>query len=300
MSGVFIWEYLSTIWFEWSFISRKRRYRWSIWVYGAMRLATLLNVLDNLLESNIRRTIDCQFWVHSEYITAYAAFVLSSFIMVLKIAAIWNRNKWVLLPSMAAWLTNLAFVIRCIATISAQWDHNIGTCVLDKEAGQMTLDSTLTTISSELFLLFVMLTGLVRERDHCLGRLLFNQGLIWLVVAMFAQVPLLVVLILKLNDLADLMFHSISLLSTTICVTRMYRGLSNYRCTPKSPSNPTIKTPIAFASFYSTDQSVRLPSPTLKRATISFQGLERSETSDSTPREVKFPTISMFRGPEAV
>ena len=26
------WEFLSTIWFEWSFISRKRPYRWSVWV----------------------------------------------------------------------------------------------------------------------------------------------------------------------------------------------------------------------------------------------------------------------------
>lgn len=118
--------------------------------------------------------------------------------------------------SIGAWLINLAFVIRstrihaaihrastlrdyCVPQVSLQyacidpspfslslncrqisalWDNNIGSCVVDKEAGQVTLDSTLTSISSELFLLFVMLAGLVRERDHCLGRLLFNQVVI--------------------------------------------------------------------------------------------------------------------------
>jgi hypothetical protein len=33
----------------------------------------------------------------------------------------------------------------------------------------------MVTFCSEVFLLLVMMIGLVRERDHYLGRLLFNQ-----------------------------------------------------------------------------------------------------------------------------
>jgi hypothetical protein len=90
----------------------------------------------------------------------------------------------------------------------------------------MSRDATLATLCSELILLTFMLTGLVRQRDHYLGRLLFHhvnalfdgfvgcqiadiilrQGVIWLLVAIFAQVPLIVsaliliiMLILMLN-----------------------------------------------------------------------------------------------------
>ena len=39
----------------------------------------------------------------------------------------------------------------------------------------MSRDATLATLSSEMILLIVMLAGLVRQRDHYLGRLLFHH-----------------------------------------------------------------------------------------------------------------------------
>lgn len=39
----------------------------------------------------------------------------------------------------------------------------------------MNRDTTLATLCSEMFLLTFMLVGLVRQRDHYLGRLLFHH-----------------------------------------------------------------------------------------------------------------------------
>ncbi|KAI9509248.1 hypothetical protein F5148DRAFT_778286 [Russula earlei] len=224
LGGLYIWEVVTTLWFEWSFITGRRTYRWSIWVYAAIRLVALSNVLANMIQSEWNMSIDCHVWIYVEYITVYSAFALGTFIMILKIAAIWSKNKWILAASIGAWLMNIAFIIRSIVTTSAKFESSFGTCVL--HGAQTTRDSTLATLTSEMFLLFVMLFGLLRERDHYLGRLLFHQGVIWLIVAIFAQVPLIVLFSLHMDDLANLVFHSSSLVSMTICVTRLYRSLS--------------------------------------------------------------------------
>ena len=39
----------------------------------------------------------------------------------------------------------------------------------------MSRDTTLVSLCSEMFLLAFMLTGLVRQRDHYIGRLLFHH-----------------------------------------------------------------------------------------------------------------------------
>jgi predicted aminopeptidase len=49
----------------------------------------------------------------------------------------------------------------------------LGTCVL--KDGRMNRDATLATLCSEMILLIFMLAGLLRQRDHYLGRLLFHH-----------------------------------------------------------------------------------------------------------------------------
>ena len=55
----------------------------------------------------------------------------------------------------------------------ARYSRALETCVLVD--GRMSRDATLATLSSEMILLIVMLAGLVRQRDHYLGRLLFHH-----------------------------------------------------------------------------------------------------------------------------
>jgi hypothetical protein len=77
------WEFFSTIWFEWGFITGKRPYRWSIWVsrltfdlvlliyfsncnmydtqiYSAIRLATLVNVFADIVRAQVLNPLGCQ------------------------------------------------------------------------------------------------------------------------------------------------------------------------------------------------------------------------------------------------
>ncbi|KAH9973886.1 hypothetical protein BGW80DRAFT_228478 [Lactifluus volemus] len=224
LDGLYIWEYFTSLWFEWSFITGEQRYRWSIWVYAFTRLATLITVFTNIVGYNVRTEINCRVWLGIEFISAYTAFVLGSFLMILRIYAIWGGNKRIVAVSVVAWLINIVFLVRSIVITSSYWDPRASTCVLNNRMSSRA--NATATFCSEFFLLLLMLVGLIYQRDHYLGRLLFNQGLVWLFVATVVEIPPVVFLFLNLNEPWDVMFLHSSLVGMTICVTRMYRGLS--------------------------------------------------------------------------
>ncbi|KAI0252499.1 hypothetical protein BJV78DRAFT_1281618 [Lactifluus subvellereus] len=173
VDGAYLWEYFSTFWFEWGFITRKQSYRWSIWIYAGTRLATLMNVLTNLIGFSLGRAVACQPWIDFEYITAYTAFALGSFLMILRINAIWGGHKWVLVASVGAWLANIVLMIRSLIITPAYWEPALLICAPDD--ARKSLANITSTLCSELFLLLVMIAGLVRQRDHYIGRLLLKQ-----------------------------------------------------------------------------------------------------------------------------
>lgn len=123
-------------------------------------------------------------------------------------AAVWSRNKLMIGACIGAYLTNVSFLIRSKGTshfstraslhlpslsryhpserkyppffrqsslgwqVKGSWADQLGVCVFD---GSESRDNIMVTFFSEVFLLVVTMVGLVRERDHNLGRLLFNQ-----------------------------------------------------------------------------------------------------------------------------
>ncbi|KAN0118622.1 hypothetical protein V8E52_005045 [Russula decolorans] len=59
MSGLYIWEYLTTLHFELDAIRRRRPYRWTIWIYSLTRVNTLVAVILNFIDFDTT-PINCQ------------------------------------------------------------------------------------------------------------------------------------------------------------------------------------------------------------------------------------------------
>ncbi|KAI0278074.1 hypothetical protein BGY98DRAFT_975877 [Russula aff. rugulosa BPL654] len=272
-----------------------------------IRIVTLVNVFANLFQNDLFSSIGCQGWLYFEFITAYLAMLSASFLLILNIAAIWDKNRRILGTCITAWLINLAFVIRCIASTKARHSRVLKSCVL--RDGTPNRDATLAALCSEMILLTFMLTGLVRQRDHYLGRLLFHHGLVWLLVAIFGQVPLLVLLSLNplVQDLGNLVFHSSALLSIAMCVTRLFRSLSmikEYQRRPKSLNlSISAPNPIVYTSFNPNNQTeplTRRPVGELPRLTLSFTPEASDEMGDGPPEKRKHTDMDTFENHHVV
>jgi len=134
--------------------------------------------------------------------------------------------------------------------------------------------------------------------------------LIWLFVAIFAQVPLILLLSSNRPGLGFVALHTSSLFSMAICVTRIYRGLSmvhdcqcTITCMNIGTIGPTGVLPMTFASHHLPDSR---PSSMQTRATEAIATSVKEENrgdedaDEATPLDSKFPTITAPRGHDAV
>jgi hypothetical protein len=248
LDGVFIWEFFTTLYFEWDVIRGRRPYRWTIWIYSLTRVATLLAIILNMIGFNTTTPMHCQVWVTFQFLFSYIAFAAASFLVVLRVIAIWNTEKSIILITMGVWLANVSSLIEGLVRIRSVWSSDATTCtLLNLETNKPAVISTLAT---DVVLLSIMIIGLFRmhlETDSvfALGRVLWKQGLIWLVVATLAAVPPTVFMCLNLNLPLNYMFQAPNMIVLAIAATRMYRLSVEPRVSPRSTPRGTRRTVIS-------------------------------------------------------
>ncbi|KAH9954848.1 hypothetical protein BC827DRAFT_921592 [Russula dissimulans] len=112
VGGLYIWEFFTTLDYEWSVIRGRRPYLWTTWLYSLTRVATLGAVINGMIGLNTSGPINCHLWATSGLIVAYAAIATASLLIVLRVIAIWNRNKIVSVIAMSAWVANVSCLIH--------------------------------------------------------------------------------------------------------------------------------------------------------------------------------------------
>ncbi|KAN0118077.1 hypothetical protein V8E52_005664 [Russula decolorans] len=229
--SLYIWEFFITLDYEWSVFRGHRPYRWSIWIYCITRVATLATVILNLVGLNVTTKINCQLWITSVLTFGYLAFATASLLIVLRIMAIWNKNRVVVAISLGVWMANIAFLIQGIARLRSTWVPAQECCVIhDTESNKPNI---IVTLIADITLLLIMLIGLLRLRRYGvgsfgLGQFLWKQGVVWLLIATFAEVTPVVFISLDLNDPFNLMFQIPAMTIMSIAATRMHRSLANF------------------------------------------------------------------------
>ncbi|KAI0281972.1 hypothetical protein BGY98DRAFT_156449 [Russula aff. rugulosa BPL654] len=234
--GIFIWEFFTTLDYEWNVIRGHEPYRWTIWVYSIARVSTLMAIALNMLGYDDDGRLSCQAWATINVFFAYASFGSASLLIVLRIIAIWNKDTIIVLTAMGLWLANVSFLIYGTAAIRCVWSDENHSCVLlNPQSNKL---NVVVSLVSDTLLLLIMLVGLLRLRFQAtkfgLGRILWNQSLVWLALATVAEVPPTVFMFLNLNEALDLMFQGPNMVIMSIAATRMYRSLINLGTTEVS------------------------------------------------------------------
>ncbi|KAH9988693.1 hypothetical protein BJV77DRAFT_730054 [Russula vinacea] len=230
VDGIFLWEFFTTLNFEWDIIRGHRRYRWTIWVYSLSRLAALATVITNLVLLNLTIPYDCQVSETLALVFAYLALAAASLLLMLRIVAIWKRNAVAVGIAATIWANNCVFFIQGIARLRYERVF-LGGCTARNI--QATKAAITVSFLSDVALLIIMLVGLFRLDSHrpgalATGRFLWNQGVIWLLVATVAGVVPTVFVLLDLNEPLSTIFLFPWIITMTIGASRMYRGLDDF------------------------------------------------------------------------
>ncbi|KAH9984717.1 hypothetical protein BJV77DRAFT_952471, partial [Russula vinacea] len=228
------WEFFTTLDYEWDVIRGNRPYRWTIWVYSVARVATIMAVILNMIGFDTTTPINCQAWVTSEVFFAYLALVTSALLIVLRVLAIWNRQKVIFVIVTAIWLIDIGFLVngKYLLQIRSEWSPEANTCVLPNL--ETTRPNIIASLVTDVLLLVIMLVGLLRARIGAgafgLGRILWKQGLVWLLLATIAELPPSLGRIHNqlLTPSSTQIIQTPSMIVVTIAATRMYRSLINF------------------------------------------------------------------------
>jgi len=238
---------LTTLDYEWDVFQGRRPYRWTIWIYSLTRVSALLAVILNMVGFDTTNPINCQVWVTFEVFFAYTAFAAGALLIVLRIIAIWNMKKIIIAIAMSIWVTDVALLIHGVVRIRSAWSPEANTCALLNL--ESTKPSIFASLSTDIFLLLIMLVGLFNQdlvsgNAFGLGRTLWKQGLVWLLIATAAEVPPTVFMCLNLNVSMNLMYQTPGMIALSIAATRIHRSLMDYAPADVSRDTraPTVST----------------------------------------------------------
>ncbi|KAN0103990.1 hypothetical protein V8E52_011420 [Russula decolorans] len=228
--GVYIWEFFTTLEYEWGVLRGHLPYRWTIWVYSLTRVAALLGVILCLTTMDTTTPINCQLWVVCSVFFFCLSATTSSLLIVLRTIAIWNQNKAVLVLATTIWVTSIALHLQNVARYHSVWIPAHLSCVTVEDPSLL---GFIPTIIFDMVLLLIVLAGLIFMRRHDgvtfgLTRLLWKQGVVWLILGSVADVPPLTLTLLHLNDPLHAMFEIPGVIIMTIAATRMHRSLISF------------------------------------------------------------------------
>ncbi|KAH9068455.1 hypothetical protein EDB83DRAFT_2518798 [Lactarius deliciosus] len=231
LGGVYIWDFVLNLDFEYSIFTGKRRLTWTSPLYLGCRWSTLSLVIVQFLalDSNGSHTIDCQVVIVMIFVFAYSTLLFASALIALRVTALWEYNKIVVAIAFTSWLSNVIIYAYSTAKSRGYWVE--GECVIQHTFHSIT--SVFSTLAIDILLLTLMLVGLLRWniRSGGIFQLMYAQGLAWVLVVALAEIPPAVFVALNLNDpmnMSTQLFQGVGLVIMSIGASRIYRGLVNF------------------------------------------------------------------------
>ncbi|KZV74689.1 hypothetical protein PENSPDRAFT_681650 [Peniophora sp. CONT] len=229
-SGIYIYEFACSIQFDWMLMTRDDSQRSLLgrsvkWILNSRRLYKRSRVrgiawtfaLFTAGESHQFDPAVCGDQWNSPFVCkSVCVFATEKIVLYLKrpfSGVVWNWNKWVTAAFTMAYTAVIALGIRAVILIKAvALDIPLGpACAIS--GVEANLPNIFTTLLVDVAVLILLFVGLRRPnwshaRTHNLWHLLWHQGLLYLTLAIFVEIPLTVFLFLNLNELMSLFFDA--------------------------------------------------------------------------------------------
>ncbi|KAI9507576.1 hypothetical protein F5148DRAFT_1203583 [Russula earlei] len=221
------WEFLTTLDFELEVFTGRRPWKWSFAVYFLARLLALMSIILNFVGFNLTSEFNCNAWLRSTLVSAWFSVAIASFLLVLRGIAIWGRQRILMLVAVSIWSANVIAAVWSSTKARAVWVPEVNTCAVTGTG--VFRWSILVNLIVDLSLLCIMFVGVLHKKNATfLWRMLYLQGIFWILTAISTEVPSVVLPFMNLSDAWNLMFQVPHMVLMVIMSTRLYRDLFQY------------------------------------------------------------------------
>jgi len=226
-NGIYIWEFVTTLDFEWEVFTGRRPWKWSFAVYFVARLLAMVSTILTFIGFNLTTEFNCNVWFRFTLVCSWFSVAIASFLLVLRGVAIWGRDTTVSVIAVTIWLANVAMSFWSSTQGQTMWSPVAHTCIITGTG--IFRWSLLVNLIVDLSLLCIMFIGVLRKKNATyLWQMLYLQGIFWILTAIATEVPSVVLPFMNLNDAWNLMFQVPHMVLMVIMSTRLYRDLFQY------------------------------------------------------------------------
>ncbi|KAJ6487561.1 hypothetical protein DFH09DRAFT_1209995 [Mycena vulgaris] len=222
--GLYIWEWFISLGFDWDFISGKRKFRWPMVFYFLNRYCLLFALIGIAIALNVTTEIDCQ--------------GLYTFNQCFGNAAIGGSDSFHSFRSSLTYSSIDVFIppprlqLSVGVLLKAAWDPEQG-CIITSTDNHLLAVTFIYTMAFDFTVLSLTAYKLVFPAGgkSRLVSLIFNDGLIYFVIALVSNTLATIFMLLNLNAVMSIIANVPAAIASTIVACRAVRRLTNYSTT---------------------------------------------------------------------
>lgn len=226
--GLYIWEWFTSLEFDWQYISGRKKFRWPMVFYFLNRYCLLFALIGIAIALNVTSKIDCQQLYTFNQCFGNAAIGLASINLSLRTIAVWSRNKYIVTFLALVILGHWSLLLHGIL-LKARWVDGAG-CVIVSTNSRILAISFIYSMAFDFTVLCLTAYKLMSPQSgrSRLMELIFNDGLIYFLIAFLANLVATIFMLLNLNAVMSIIANVPAAIASTIVACRVVRRLSRF------------------------------------------------------------------------
>ncbi|KAG8857045.1 hypothetical protein FRB96_005975 [Tulasnella sp. 330] len=235
--GLLSWEIVLTFWFDLEVITRRRAFKWPMIVYWTCKYSLLFGPIGVVIAQNVTTKLNCEALYVFCQLFGNVAIGTASTLLMLRTIAVWSRNRMIMYPFILLSLGQWAILLHSVVTVSAVWDDATMACSI-KPSPTINLQVLyLYTMIFDFFVLIATSIGLYRNKQtsgNQLWIMLFQDGLVYFLIAFTCNLVAVVFILLNLNPIMNIVATIPAASVVGIVSCRVFVKLMTYNDVPTS------------------------------------------------------------------
>ncbi|KAF8127813.1 hypothetical protein K438DRAFT_917635 [Mycena galopus ATCC 62051] len=226
--GLYIWEWFTSLDFDWEYVSGQREFKWPMIFYFLNRYCLLIALIGIAVASNVISEVNCQSLYTFNSCFGNAAIGLASINLSLRTIAVWNQRRFIVVLLVAIILGHWSLLLHAIL-LKATWDPVQG-CVITSTDNRLLAATFIYGMSFDFIVLCLTTYKLLFPTGgkSRLVSLIFNDGLIYFVIAFLSNLLGTIFMLLNLNPVMSIVANVPAAIASTVVACRAVRRLTNY------------------------------------------------------------------------
>ncbi|XP_006463260.1 hypothetical protein AGABI2DRAFT_194141 [Agaricus bisporus var. bisporus H97] len=231
--GIYLYEWLISLDFEWDFIRGKKTFRWPMIFYFLNRYLFLVAMILMAVSLDSIKVLNCHALYIFEQLAGNACIGLASISLSIRTMAIWGWNKYLVGSFIVIILGHWSLIFQG-AQLKVTWIPGSG-CFPVETHNRIFVVIFIYAMCFDLLILSLTTYKLVNRLSgndamgkSKLAHVIFRDGLIYFVIAFVANVLATIFMALNLNSIISIIFNVPAALGCTISACRAVRRLTNF------------------------------------------------------------------------